>query len=122
MPMTPAVKTALAYTHICGFYPRNIHLHTWSEVNKRLLPGHPVKRVVDPVYLDEIADHPLMVGHARLIGEGYQVAQRYLDRRTSHYIEYDHPDHDDKAFVDRGGGGWYNRRIPNAGYRAESWT
>lgn len=115
--MKPAVKTALAFAHICGFLPKNIHLSTWSAANKCFEP-HVFPRQIKPEFLDQIADHPFMVGHAKLTAEGFRP--RPKPDRTSRTIEYDHSDHDDRAFISRSGGGWYWRRIPGAGYRTET--
>jgi hypothetical protein len=117
--MKQSLKTALAYAHICGFLPKHIHLDTWSKAQEYLVPNT-YPRTVKPEYLDQIADHPFMIGHARLTAEGYRPTQKH--GRTSHTIEYRHPDHEDQAFIIRSGGGWYWRKIPGAGFKTEEWT
>ncbi|AKF13641.1 hypothetical protein PHIN3_378 [Sinorhizobium phage phiN3] len=100
--MRNSLKTALAYAHITGNLPKNIHMDTYLQASSCLKTGFgngPPRKIVKDEYLKDIEDHPFVIGHKLLSEQGFSLPRQ---RKTSHTISYMR--HDDvEAFITRSG-------------------
>lgn len=103
--MTPAVKLALAYAHVTGKFPKNIHIGTWGKAYK-LVEGVSIDYKLKPEAIEAVLDHPFVIGDAYMRSIGF-LPER--DRRTSHSISYRNDD-DIRGGISRDGSGWIWRK------------
>jgi hypothetical protein len=116
--VTNAAKTALAYMHITGEFPRGIQLATWSQINDLADRDGNMRRALKPEALALIDSHPFKVAHDYLTGLGFRVIPH--QRGTSHYVSYINHDNGDGATAYRAGGATVRPYSDKPPYRSEN--
>lgn len=116
--VTKAAKTALAYMHITGEFPRGIQLATWSKINDLADRDRNMRRALKPDALALIEGHPFKVAHDYLSGLGFKVI--HGQRGTSHYVRYINHETGAEATAYRAGGATIRPYTDKPPYRSEN--